>query len=84
MLIVSATQRVFLAGLSVGDGQDQQADCTRRHAGSSLARDSQVGGETGGRVRGRRRGQGGSGRARNLARVELNWFCQGQARAGAE
>lgn len=44
MLIVSATQRGFLTGPSVGDGQDQRADCTRKHAGSSLARDSQAGG----------------------------------------
>ena len=78
MLIVSATQRGFLTGPSVGDGQDQQADCTRRHAGSSLARDSQADGETGGRDRRRRRGQEGSGRVRSLARAELNWFCQGQ------
>ena len=34
---VSATPRGFLTGRSAGDGRDQRADCSRKHAGTSLA-----------------------------------------------
>ena len=77
-LSVSATRRGFLTARSLGEGRDQRADCSRRHAGTGLARDSQACGESAGRVRRRRRDQEGSGRVRSLARAALNWFCKGQ------
>ena len=81
VLSVSATRRGFLMGRSAGDGRDQRADCSRRHAGASLLGVGQ--GSARGRVvrrtvRHRRCDQEGSGKARSLARARLNWFCRGQ------
>ena len=42
VLGVSATGRGVLTGRSPGDGQDQRADCSERHAGTGLARVSQA------------------------------------------
>ena len=72
----SAMRRGFLTARSTGDGRDQRADCSRRHAGASLA------GSARGRVvrrtvRHRRCDQDGSDRARSLDRALLKRFSQG-------
>ena len=57
-----------------GDGRDQRADWSGRHAGTGLAQICEVVQWTGQTPLG---DQEGNGRARNRSRAELNWFCQG-------
>ena len=46
VLSVSATRWGFLTGRSAGGRRDRQPDCSRRHAGASLAGVGQAGGQS--------------------------------------
>ena len=69
----------MLTGRSPGEGRDQRRDCSRRHAGPSLAQTREAVGQSGGRVGRREWSQEGRGRARSRARALLNWFLPGPA-----
>ena len=59
---VSAMRRGIVTGRGAGDGRDQRADCSRRHAGTGLAQICEAVRQSGGRVRRRwaiRRGAAG-------------------------